>query len=213
MKRACMVDDLHVLFGECSHLNIARLQWKTRATSRYFRLNNKKLAPEPEPISERIQQQSNVAWTSNSRRIYLQFQDMTTTIFWPDDVPIDSEEVILGWKLSDEWYVVADVAPSTVSISGIRPICHHPEDIAAVPLGACSRFSGRLGKAYRSPKQHEYPKPISVYHLQMSQRRPATVLRSATSAFTSRRFSRQSFFAIFGLASTRGTVRSLPCDP
>jgi hypothetical protein len=152
-----------------------------------------------------------VAWTFDSCRIYLKFQDMTTKIFWPDDVPIDSEGVIFGWKLSEEWYVVADVASSTVSISGIRSICHHPEDIASVPLGACSRFSGRLGTAYRSSKQ-KYPKPISVYHLQMSQRRPAAVLLSATSALTSRRFSRQRFFAIFGLTSSRGAVRSLPCD-
>ncbi|KAJ9107851.1 hypothetical protein QFC19_002757 [Naganishia cerealis] len=42
---------------------------------------------------------------------------MTTKIFWPDDLPLDAQDVLYGWKLATDWFVVAfgvSVRPSHV---------------------------------------------------------------------------------------------------
>lgn len=32
---------------------------------------------------------------------------MTTNVFWPDDLPLDKQDVLYGWKLAPNWFVVA----------------------------------------------------------------------------------------------------------
>lgn len=54
---------------------------------------------------------------SDSCRIEFESKDMNIKVFWPEDAAIDSGSFAYGWKLSDDWYVVAGIASSSVSIS------------------------------------------------------------------------------------------------
>ncbi|GHJ85450.1 hypothetical protein NliqN6_1852 [Naganishia liquefaciens] len=44
---------------------------------------------------------------------------MAIKVFWPEDVPIDFETVVYGWKLADDWYVVAGIASCFSSLDSV----------------------------------------------------------------------------------------------
>lgn len=45
--------------------------------------------------------------------------DMTFKVFWPDDLSIDAEEELYGWKLADNWFVVAGALSQMVSLASL----------------------------------------------------------------------------------------------
>ena len=104
---------LQSLCHNCSRNVISKLEIETWSissiTSRWDR--------DIEAIQQRFEECRS---SSDPHPIHISFKDMTIKVFWPDDIPIDSEGSPYGWKLADDWYVAAEIVPSSVSFSRFR---------------------------------------------------------------------------------------------
>lgn len=132
---------------------------------------------------------------------------MTIKVYWPDDLDMAVTEELYGWKLADDWLVVAGTLPSVSPPRCTISVRANVRESANQLVPGCSR--GRI----THPSRTLSGKLISttpIYHLQATQHRPPSLLRSALRQPAPGRSTRNASSGILGFESLAEAVRSVP---